>query len=111
MAAGFKSLLAPWIGGVSAAGEQGSVRGMLAPWIGGANAPADATQAGYRGLLAFWMGGASAGARPPPAQPGIGGGSLRLPRRLIDELRHQRIDEDDLLLLMAACLDGNVLLH
>ncbi len=41
----------------------------------------------------------------------LGGWTIDLPRPLRDELRHRRIDEDDLLLLMAACLDGNALLQ
>lgn len=49
-------------------------------------------------------------AQPTSPRPSFGG-SLILPRRLRDELRERRIDEDDLLLLVAACLDGNALLH
>lgn len=37
-------------------------RSLLAPWLGGASGSAAVTQAGFNGLLGFWSGGASAGA-------------------------------------------------
>ena len=45
----------------------------------------------------------------PPVAPTLGGGYWPVPRRMRDALRDRRIEEDDLLLLMAACLDGKAL--
>lgn len=73
MAGGYKSLLAPWIGGASsnpsAAVPNGGVRSLLAAWIGGASAPpgSPAANGGVRSLLAFWAGGATSGAVQPQA--------------------------------------------
>ena len=53
-------------------------RSLLAPWIGGASAPQ--TGNGYRSLFAFWMGGGAALAFVPPT-PGdgvFGGRKLRI---------------------------------
>lgn len=58
--AGFRSLLAPWIGGAVAypVTINAGFRSLLAPWVGGASAdPAPVVTAGFRGLFAFWMGG------------------------------------------------------
>ena len=63
MSAGTRSLLAPWIGGASAAASAAGRRSHLAPWIGGASA-ATVTRAGVRSLLAPWAGGAAAGIAP-----------------------------------------------
>lgn len=71
--AGYRGLLAPWIGGAgSPRSEDVGYRGLLAPWVGGAANPAAAPGAdcGYRGLLAFWAGGASNGTYVPPEPPG-----------------------------------------
>jgi hypothetical protein len=59
MAAGFRGLLAPWLGGAGANTSQAGTRGLLAPWIGGASAVTGA-HGGVRSLLAPWIGGASA---------------------------------------------------
>lgn len=69
--AGFHSAL-PLLGlSGTASTTQGGYRSLLAPWVGGASAPsAPATQGGYRGLLGFWIGGASAGSAPTPPTPG-----------------------------------------
>ena len=113
--AGSRGLLAPWVGGAAApaeAGDQGGTRSLLAPWLGGAAAPAaTGAQAGYRGLLGFWAGGYCAGpdVAPPPTQPGGGYRPFRIPPDLRTALRRGILDEDDLLLLLAACIDGNSL--
>lgn len=61
--AGYRSLLAPWLGGGVAGVTPGpAVRSLLAPWMGGAAAgAAPTTQAAYKSLLAPWMGGAVLG--------------------------------------------------
>ena len=78
--AGFRSLLAPWVGGAGLpdAGvepPQPGVRSLLAPWIGGARV--EPPQPGVRSLLAPWIGGAGlpdAGVVPPqPAAPLVRG--------------------------------------
>lgn len=44
---------------------------LLAPWLGGVSAPAlPVAQAGYRSLNAFWMGGTSSGAAATTQDPG-----------------------------------------
>lgn len=77
MAGGYKSLLAPWIGGASAnpAAAVGGVRSLLAPWIGGAAASATAQTGGRRSLLAFWMGGATSGIVVSPTSTDVYPGS------------------------------------
>jgi hypothetical protein len=53
-------------------------RSLLAPWIGGASSPpgAPAAQGGFRSLLAFWAGGATTGivVTPEPETTVSGGG-------------------------------------
>lgn len=67
-------------------------RGLLAPWVGGASAPSAAPPpaAGYTSLLAFWMGGAAGPVTveppvPPPPGPSVGrrGGVGYAPPRLV----------------------------
>lgn len=55
-------------------------RGLAAPWVGGAAAPP--RTAGYRSLLAFWLGGAAAGvgAVEPEEEPGAGGLAVPIQR-------------------------------
>lgn len=94
-------------------------RGLLAPWIGGAGAvvPADG---GPRSLLAFWIGGAGAqvDAEPPPPPappPPLVGSRPRfrypVPADLQALNRARLIDDDELLLLMAAQIAAAGLLH
>jgi hypothetical protein len=72
--AGFRSPL--FILGISAAPDsQAGVRSMLAPWMGGASAAAEVTTvAGVRSMLGFWLGGACAAPAPTPTPPASGGG-------------------------------------
>ncbi len=95
--AGYRSLLAFWVGGASAPpapATQAGFRSLVAPWLGGASAPTvPATQAGYRSMLAFWAGGAAQGAivtppTPPPA-PARDGVPGEFPSRF--EARRHRI--------------------
>lgn len=119
--AGVRSLLAPWIGGASAAPEaetQAGVRSLLAPWIGGAGAAsAAAEQAAVRSLLAFWLGGAAAGTavEPPTPQPfDLRGGGRRLPipPDLVDRMRRQLIEEDEVIVMvLLAALPGLLRRH
>jgi hypothetical protein len=83
-----------------------AVRSLLAPWVGGASLPVSTP--GYRSLLAFWAGGAVVGqqATPPVLR---GGGRYYVPQRLRRDYREQLIDEDELLLLMAAEIVAGVL--
>lgn len=119
---GPRSLLAPWVGGagVPASGATAGQRSLLAPWVGGAGATTapPAAQGGYASLLGFWVGGAGATADvitppAPPAGPGVGRRPqrVRLPAELLDDLRLRRIDEDDVLLLIAAHLIATGSLH
>lgn len=79
-------------------------RSSLAFWMGGAGA--ETTQVGVRGLLAFWMGGADTVTATPPQPPIVtGGGSYRRrpPFRIpVDPLQAQRLDEDELIVLVIA---------
>jgi hypothetical protein len=116
MAAGFRSPLP--ILGLGAEVTQAGVRSMLAPWLGGAGVAGvtPETSGGYRSLLAFWVGGAGA-VRAPSIGGGGGGvglGVLRripVPPQVVDDLRQQLIDEDELMLLMAAHIAGSGLLN
>lgn len=107
--AGVRSMLAPWVGGAGAApaATQPGYRSLLAPWVGGAGAaPEPPTGAGYGSLLAFWVGGAGAqievGPTPAPSPAPIGSPRrVQLPPALVNELALRRIDEDDVLLLLA----------
>lgn len=76
-------------------------RSPLAIWLGGAAAPPP--QAGVRSLLAFWLGGAVAGVdvEPPPVVHHGGG---RLPRRIAvpSALQRQRLEEDELIMIVIA---------
>ena len=93
MAAGFRSLFAPWLGGASsqAPTTTAGLRGLFAPWLGGASSPTVASSSGFRGLLAFWAGGASAGEAAPETPVDEGGGwqpfHAYYQRRRIEELR------------------------
>lgn len=82
-------------------------RSFLAPWVGGAYVPPPAPiQPGYRSMLAWWVGGAGASisAGPPTPEPGPsgGGGVFRIPPDLRRALRMRLIEEDDLLLILVA---------
>lgn len=101
MAAGYRSLLALWIGGAGngTSAPQAGFRSLLAPWIGGASSPAAvAASGGVRSLLAFWMGGASGVAgvppQPAPVEEQFSGGWLpstyRERRRLEDQIAAAR---------------------
>lgn len=70
--AGFRSPL-PLLGLSAPTGTKG-YRSLLAPWLGGACAPS-AARPGYRSLLALWAGGAFGylGEPPEPEEPGGGG--------------------------------------
>ena len=72
----------------------GSVRSLLAPWLGGVSGPSQ--QKGYRSLLAFWMGGVCPGEAAPDPEPTPapaggynpqGGGGRRRRRRRRHSLR------------------------
>ncbi|MBP6514029.1 MAG: hypothetical protein KA224_02545 [Steroidobacteraceae bacterium] len=98
----------------------GGVRSMLAPWAGGAGAIVPTTTTGGpRSLLAFWIGGAGAQievAPPPPAPPPTPIGSrpsfrYPVPADLQALNRARLIDDDELLLLMAAQIAAAGLLH
>lgn len=80
MAAGFRSLAAPWAGGVAAPARRG----------------------GYRSLVAFWLGGACAPVSTPPVPPvdhGGGSGFIRIPMR-----RRKLDEEEDLMAIILAAL-------
>lgn len=121
--AGQRGLLAFWMGGAGAAqaNNQGAVVGMLAPWLGGAGAAAaPATTSGVHSLLAPWLGGAGAAVGapppppPPPPMPHPGGGvgvRVRVPPAMLSDLQRQLIDEDELLVILAAQIAGAGLLH
>jgi hypothetical protein len=109
VAAGFRSLHAFWVGGAGAGitPAAGGPRSLLAPWVGGVGVPPAAPQTGgFRSLLAWWTGGAGSTGKPPapaPAPQPVGfGRRIPLPQALIGELALRRIDEDDVLLLLAA---------
>lgn len=117
-------MLAPWMGGAAApsTATQGGVRSMLAPWAGGAGAVVPSTTTGGpRSLLAFWIGGAGAQIEVAPPTPDLGlVGWQHSPRRPLrlpvpPDLQAQRlallIDDDELLLLMAAQIAATGLLH
>lgn len=79
-------------------------RGLLAPWIGGAGSVG---QHGYRGLMAFWVGGASALAPitpppPPPPEVEFNLGYATAYRFPVDRLAAQRLEEDELIVLVIA---------
>lgn len=109
MAAGLRSLHAFWVGGAGAGGATPACgpHSLLAPWVGGAGVPAEAPETGgYRSLLAWWTGGAGSTGEvepPAPAPAPVAGvpRRVRLPQALVDELALRRIDEDDVLLLLA----------
>lgn len=104
MSAGFRSLPPVPLGiqapsGVSKAGY----RSLLAPWIGGASAPGSApAAAGYRSLLAFWMGGVSGftSSPVPPTPPSP-------PVSQLDGRRYEWIfrDDEDICLILASVSD------
>lgn len=75
-------------------------RSPLALWLGGASAPRP--QAGFRSLLAFWLGGAVVGEAVEPPVVHHGGG---MPRRIEipNALRRQRLEEDELIMIVIAC--------
>ena len=77
--AGYKSLLAFWVGGASSVTPTttGGVKSLLAPWVGGAAVSPTITTAGFRSLFGFWAGGAFAVA-VVPSSPSGGGGYPRL---------------------------------
>jgi hypothetical protein len=80
-------------------------RSLLATWVGGAGVPPpEPIQPGYRSMLAWWVGGANITAGPPTPQPiPIGGGTFfPLPPDIQLALRMRLIEEDDLLLLLVA---------
>lgn len=96
--AGFRSVL-PLLGLSSGTStNQPGYRSLLAPWIGGASSPSGVvTQAGFRGLLAFWIGGASADSTPaPPVDDTVYGGLHKHHRALAAYyLAKQRRDEEE----------------
>ena len=95
-------------------------RGLLAPWIGGA-ANNGAQKVGYRSLLAFWIGGAAIyGATPPtppivPSQPTFGGGGYS--RHSFDDVtfdavaraERRRKDDMELVLILGAMINEGLL--
>lgn len=102
--AGYRGLLAPWIGGASSAPEAADAgfKGLLAPWIGGAASPS-ADNSGYRSLLAFWAGGAcNAGSIPPTPDIPVGGIWMPLPTAINRAYRRRYIDDDAVLLMLAS---------
>lgn len=90
---------------------------MVAPWLGGASARVVTTRPGYFSLLAPWLGGAGVHIEIAPPAPSPFTGVSRPPRRLpvppdLQALRlAQLIDDDELLLLMAAQIAASGLLH
>jgi hypothetical protein len=91
VAAGYRSLAAPWLGGAAAPSRPAAYRSLLAPWLGGAF--------GYAGTT-------------PPEPPLVIGGGWK-PRRIpIDRDRFTPLqlarDEDDVILatIMAAIHAG-----
>jgi hypothetical protein len=58
-----------------ASATQAGFRGMLAPWIGGVASPPATGSAGYRGLLGIWLGGISAPAAAPTPPRSTSGGA------------------------------------
>jgi hypothetical protein len=115
---GARSMLAPWMGGAASdAAPPGGYRSMLAFWSGGAasiTGPAP-TAGGYRSMLAFWVGGAGVATEvePSPPSPGVIGPPYRfhVPGDLSERYRRKLIEEDELLLLMAAQIVAAGLLH
>jgi hypothetical protein len=108
VAAGFLSPL-PVLGfSGSPVSTQAGYRSLLAPWLGGAaSGPAAPTVAGYRSLLAPWLGGAWSGIGSPvlataPASGG-GGGEAFLHHHdgRLDRLRRDERDVLEILLLIA----------
>lgn len=77
-------------------------RSPLGIWLGGAAAPPP--QAGVRSLLAFWLGGAVAGPVVDPPPPVLTGGGGWVPLRISvpDALHMQRLEEDELIMLVIA---------
>lgn len=117
---GVNSLLAFWVGGAGAApAGQVGVHSMLAPWIGGAGAESTpATPSGVHGLLAYWIGGAGSVQTAPPPTGEFGGGAwtgsrrrVRVPESVLHDFRAQLIDEDEMLLALAAHIAAAGLLH
>lgn len=120
--AGYRSPLAFWVGGAAAPPPPpvaAAKRSLVAPWLGGAAAPPAASPfGGRRSLLAPWLGGAAAlpgSIQPEPPPRVIGGGRplrrIPIPPQLTDQYRRRLIDEDELLVLMAAQIAASGLLH
>ncbi len=86
MAAGLRSLLAPWMGGAAAGmapATQAGVKSLLGFWAGGAASPDGVApeQAGFTSLLGFWAGGAAVGdviVTPPTPSEAAGHGTRRI---------------------------------
>jgi hypothetical protein len=73
-------------------------RSLSAPWIGGLSQTADEVHAGYQSLLAFWLGGAaspSGDVPPTPSQSRPWTTRKRTPGRIIPQNVRRDLLRDD----------------
>jgi len=84
----------------------GSYRSLLAFWVGGVSAIAPTTQAGFRTPLPFWNGGTD-GVIPVVPVVGGGGGKIKFDRQL--ELKRALREDEEILDIIIALTMSNIL--